>query len=108
MAIKNSIISSSGTNIFVCPGTSVDKQEHAVTCLMFCNTGTDIAILTLHAIPSGSVMSAATTLVKELAIPPAETFTFDSEKVVLESQDKLFAIASNSALAVTVSSMRVA
>ena len=108
MAIKNALITNSGTDIFVCPGSPSNKQEHAVTCLMFCNTGNDIAVLTLYAIPAGSVMTNASIVIKELAIPPAETFSFDTEKMVLESADKLTAVATNSSLAVTVSSMRVA
>ena len=106
MAISNASITTSGVDIFTCPGTLVtDVQEHAVTCLIFCNTSGADATLTVTATPQGG---SAATLIKELSVPAAETFTFDTEKLVLSTGDKITALASaNTAITVTVSSFRV-
>lgn len=107
MAITNTAITSNGTDIFVCPGgTSV--QEHAVTCVIFCNVSDSLIVLTLHAVPTGSNVGNVNTIIKNLDIPAGETFTFDTEKMVLKTGDRIHAIASSeNALVSTVSSMRV-
>lgn len=106
MAISNAAITTTGVDIFTCPGTLVtDVQEHAVTCLIFCNTNGSDATLTLTATPQGGT---ARTLIQTLTIPTTETFSFDTEKLVLSTGDKITATASiNSAIVVTVSTMRV-
>ena len=68
----------------------------------------------MHLIPSGSALNnAVTTVVKELSLPAGETFTFDSERVILNAGDKLSFTATpdqgsgNTDLACTVSYMEV-
>lgn len=113
MAISNIAITNGGDDIFVCPGDLVnDPQDHAVTCIIFCNVSISSATLTLHAIaqnPEGNEpVSDTNMIIKSLTIPAGETFSFDTEKLVLSSGDTVHAIASiNSALVATVSSMRV-
>lgn len=110
MAISNKAVTVSGggnDDIFTCPGTLVtDIQEHAVTCLIFCNISTtDSVVLNLTATPQGG---AARSLIKNLTIPATETFTFDTEKLVLSTGDLITATANvDSRLEVTVSSFRV-
>ncbi len=110
MAISNKAVTVSGggnDDIFTCPGTLVtDVQEHAVTCLIFCNiSSTDPVVLNLTATPQGGTARA---LIKDLTIPATETFTFDTEKLVLSTGDLLTATADvDSRLEVTVSSFRV-
>jgi hypothetical protein len=104
------VIDTSTTNIFLCPGTAPnDIQEHAVTCMIFCNTTTaDDVVLNLYAVPTGLSPAPQTQIIKSLTIPAGETFTFDSEKIILSTGDRIIATASVIArLSVTVSSMRV-
>ena len=111
MAISNTVVTTGdGISIFTCPGTpGSDDQEFAVTCIMFCNTSASAITLDLYVIPSAvATKSTATQVIKELSIPAKETFTFDTEKLVLGSEDRVWAVCSaGSALTATVSSMRV-
>lgn len=110
MAIKSNIISNAGTDIFICPGTPVtDEQEHAVTCIMFCNSTGNAVTLDLHIVPiTDGTHSQSNKVIHQLSIPAGETFTFDTEKVILTSSERIYAVASLSAtLSAVVSSMRV-
>lgn len=111
MAISNTVVTTGdGISIFTCPGTpSSDDQEFAVTCIMFCNTSATSVKLDLYAIPSTvATKSSSTQVIKELSIPAKETFTFDTEKLVLGSADRVWAVCDTAdALTATVSSMRV-
>lgn len=114
MAISNSAITSlyalGYPGIFTCPGTYPnDIQEHAVTCIIFCNVSDTTSVnLSLYAIPNGSAFASTHTVIKQLEIPAGETFSFDTEKLVLSTGDVLYAIASiDNTLVCTVSSMRV-
>lgn len=111
MAISNTVVTTGdGLSIFTCPGTpGSDDQEFAVTCVVFCNTSASAVTLDLYAVPAAvATKSTATQIIKELSIPAKETFTFDTEKFVLSSADRLWAVTSASdALTATVSSMRV-
>lgn len=105
MAIINSAITSTGTDIYTAAGSG---QEHAVTCIIFCNISASDAILTVHVVPSTGVVQNTNKIINNLTIPAAETFTFDTEKMILESGDRFYAIAdANSRLVATVSHMRV-
>lgn len=105
MAIQNQTLDTVGVNIFLCPA----DQEQAVTCVVFCNHSASTVTINVYAIPSGvSSVSTDSQIIKGLEIPASETFTFDTEKFVLESGDRLHAVCSaNSAVTATVSSMRV-
>lgn len=114
MAISNTSIAAAGTTIFVCPGTlPSEPKEYAVTCLIFCNHSGLSATLTVHAVPQaggGSVgsRSANNMIVNTLTIPAGETFTFDTEKLVLTTGDSIQAVANaDNRLSATVSYMRV-
>ena len=109
MALTCTEIGTSGADIFLCPGTAPsDVQEHAVTCMIFCNVSTSDVVLNLYAVPDGLSVAPQTQIIKDLTIPAGETFTFDSEKMILSTDDRIRAIANaNSRLSVTVSSMRV-
>jgi hypothetical protein len=117
MAINNTAIETTGTSVFTAPGPI---QEHAVTCVIFCNIGSTDAELTVNVMPVGSYdrlpdesidvnsINGNTTIIKDLTIPAGETFTFDTEKLVLASDDVIFAWSDVAdSLVCTVSSMRV-
>jgi len=102
MALRNAAITTGGTTIFNITGSN---EEHAVTCIIFCNIDVTDVNLDLAATPSGGTTCK---MINNLTIPAGETFTFDTEKLVLSTGDILTATASaNNKLVVTVSSMRV-
>ena len=111
MAIQNTAIPGSltPTNIYTSSGNT------AITTTIFCNTtvydplspATGTIKLTLHVIPSGDSRGSENMILNELPIPAGETFTFDTEKIVLENGDKLTALASDVNLSSTVSYMSV-
>jgi hypothetical protein len=94
--------------IFTAPGTRPAVQEHAVTCLFFCNVSNDDVELTVHVIPYQVARSDIQKVIHLLTVPAGETFTFDTEKLVLETGDTIVAYASaDSRLVATISSMRL-
>jgi uncharacterized protein (UPF0548 family) len=105
MAIRNDTLTTAGNNIFLCPA----DQEHAVTCVVFCNTSASTETISVYAVPSGVAnVSTSSQIIKNLELPAGETFTFDTEKFVLTGGDRLHATCSaNDAVTATVSSMRV-
>jgi hypothetical protein len=107
MAIRNAALQTGGTVIFTCPGIPVtDVQEHAVTCLIFCNISSNDTNLDLSAYSQETTNTMK--LINSLTVPAGETFTFDTEKLVLTTGDYLTASPSaNDKLVVTVSSFRV-
>jgi hypothetical protein len=82
---------------------------------MVCNQdATDDASFDLHFIPSGDPLdNAVTRVINGLTLPAGETFTFDSEKIVLGAGDKVAFVASpdsgsgNTDLSATVSYLEV-
>jgi hypothetical protein len=105
MAIKNESLTIAGINIFLCPA----DQEHAVTCIVFCNYSLATVTLSVYAVPTGvGVANQSSQVIKNLELPASETFTFDTEKFVLSAGDRLYAKCSaEDAVTATVSSMRV-
>ena len=91
------------TNIIICntydPGASNPEQEDCA--------------FDLHLVPStGSYSDSVTSVVRRLNLPAGETFTFDTERVVLDEGDQLVVNGEQSAggnanLACTVSYMRI-
>ncbi len=109
MAISNTEITTVGTDIFVCPGTIItDVQEHAITCVIFCNISEFDTSLTVYAISAANNNIVNSTIINNLIIPAGETFTFDTEKLVFSTGDRLHAVSSvASTLVTTASTMRV-
>jgi hypothetical protein len=105
MAITSTAVTTSGGAIFTCP----TDEEHAVTCMMFCNYDTSDVVLNLWLLaPLPAAISNTTKVIHNLTIPAGETFTFDTEKIVLGSEERVWATADvNSRLSVSVTSMRV-
>ncbi len=110
MAINSTPITTAVNDIFTCPGTaSTDEREYAVTCMMFCNYSTQPVVLNVWLLgPTPAAISNTSIVMHNLTIPAGETFTFDTEKIVLSTGERVHATADvNSRLSVTVSSMRV-
>ena len=108
MALTSTQIETGGSDIFFVDPLWGSDLEYAVTCMIFCNTSSSDVTLNLYTVPVGLSVSPQTQVIKDLSIPQGETVSFDSEKLVLGTGDRVRAVASaNSRLSVTVSSMRV-
>lgn len=94
MAIKNS-------QIGVDPVTLVDVpagKQYAILTVLVCNTAipdplqpeANVTNFDMYLVPNdGSTKGASTQVLNTVELPAGETFTFDSEKVVLEEGDQL-------------------
>jgi hypothetical protein len=92
MAITNAqLASTTTTKIFLSSG------QNAITSMFFCNvtTGTS-ATFDLYIVPytTSSNASVQTQVLKAVSLPPAETFVFDTERLILEDKDSIYAQAS--------------
>ena len=105
MAIESTLITSTPTAIFTCPA----GQEFALTTMFFCNyTGSDVVLQSLNLVPSLGSASTTNRIVHNLTIPAGETFTFDSEKIILGSGDFVSAVVDvDTRLNVTFCTLRV-
>lgn len=128
MAIKSSNISnaaltsgnSTAWDIFAVPNE--EGLIQAVTTMVFCNsvlynpaaTTDDTDQLTVYLVPSSDVSAFVSSgdsvrnknlIINVLDIPPGETFTFESEKIILNAGDSIKAKCSKGYLVCTVSSL---
>jgi len=118
MAIVNQNLTTTQLDIVEVPA---DKR-YAITNILVCNTydpgqpdaASHDAIFDLHLIPDGqSLSNTRTCVVRQLTLPAGETFTFDTEKIVLEEGDIVAFVAEpnlgsgNTDLAATVSYLEV-
>lgn len=109
MAITNTLIPSLAAGpIF----TATTGTEFAVTTMMFCNTDSvDDAYLDLWIVPFGGVAGTPSgQILKQIYIPVQETFVMDTEKLILSSQDAIWAqVNANASLKVnaTVSYVQI-
>lgn len=92
MAIVNQRLTTTQLDILTVPA----GKSYAITNIMVCNNdAVDAATFDLHFIPNGdSLSNAVTRMVNSLELPAGETFTFDSEKIVLDAGDKVAFVAS--------------
>jgi|TARA_Y100000389_G_C17431184_1_gene502728 hypothetical protein len=92
-------------------------KRYAITNIMVCNTydpngsspEAETGLFDMHFLPSGEALSTTLNcVVRQLSLPAGETFTFDSERIVLDEGDKLsFVGDTNGNLATTVSYLEV-
>ena len=110
MAIVNAQLTLSTLEALTVPAS----KSYAITNILVCNNGTSTASFDMHLIPqSSSLSNSVTRVINNLELPVGETFTFDTERVVLEVGDKLSFIAQPdagaglTALSATVSYLEV-
>jgi len=90
MAIVNAQLTTTQLDIITVPAS----KSYAITNIMVCNNGSATATFDMHFVPqSSSLSNAVTRVINSLELPVGETFTFDSERVVLEVGDKLSFVA---------------
>jgi len=97
MAIENGQLTDL-TELLVVPA----GKTYAITSIMVCNTyspndanpETHDASFDMHFVKDGQSRDIQITgVIRELTIPAGETFTFDSEKIILSEGDKLVFVA---------------
>lgn len=91
MSIKNSQLTTTQNDVLIVP----ENKSYAITNVLVCNTSTtDDANFDMHLIQSGKALGdTETKVVSNLVLPPGETFTFDTERIILDSGDKLSFVA---------------
>ncbi len=113
MAITNTQITGGGfEDILTVPA----DNSWAVTTMLFCNTalpadiGTDggDTFLDLHLCPGGVAAADSNMILNAIPIPAGETFTMDTEKIILEAGDVIKAATTSPAnITATISYMVV-
>jgi len=98
MAIENAQLTDTQLDLLEVPA----GKTYAITNVIVCNTYSpngaspenETATFDMHLLKSGQALNnSVTTVVRELSLPAGETFTFDSERIVLEAGDKLSFVA---------------
>jgi len=87
----------------------------AITNVLICNTSlTESASFDMHLVPHNqTVDNHVTMVIRELILSPSETFTLDSERIILDQGDKLVFVAqpdigsNNTNLAATISYLEI-
>ena len=100
MAIAQAAIGNTDTVVLTVPAST----SYAITTIMVCNhTSFD-----LHFVKSGQAKSNTNMVVKEMPVAGGDTFTLDTEKVVLEAGDKVTVLSQAPLnLSITVSYLEV-
>lgn len=110
MAIQSTAIGTTSTTLYTSSG------DNAITNIMFCNTvpynpafpTSGLAYLTVYLVKSGDSATTTNMVVNFMPIPAGETFSFDTEKIILANGDSVRAVADVTAtLVATVSSLPV-
>jgi hypothetical protein len=105
MAIKNTqIASATTTRLFLA------SAQQAITTMIFCNTDpvTD-ASFDVYVVPYGTNANPTTQIMKGVPLPAGETFVLDTERLILETNDAIYAQASeNLIITATISSLTTA
>ena len=90
MAIVNQQLTTTQLDMITVPA----NKSYAITNILVCNNGVASASFDMHLIPQGtSLNNLVTRVINNLILPAGETFTFDSEKIVLDVGDKLSFVA---------------
>tara|TARA_B110000977_G_scaffold199514_1_gene287129 strand:- start:1109 stop:1468 length:360 start_codon:yes stop_codon:yes gene_type:complete len=87
MAVVNAVIKNTPTDGILVPS----NKSYAVTNILVCNNGTATASFDMHILPSSTptIDNYLTRVINNLELPAGETFSFDSEKIVLDQGDKI-------------------
>jgi hypothetical protein len=97
MAVSNTVLTTSPSAVYTSSGNTV------VTLLYFCNTSGGTRTVNVYVVPSGGSATSSTQIYKNVSITASDTLIIDSEKIILENGDKIFADAdSNSSVTTTV------
>ena len=90
MAIASNLILATDTTILLVPA----QKKYAITTIVVCNyaTTTDASFASsfdMHVIPSGESKTNANKVLNTIAMPEQETFSFNTERLILEEGDSV-------------------
>ena len=103
MTIRNTQIATIPTQVFLADG------QQAITTMIFCNITTQTNLLSVYAVPFVSIADITTQILQDVEIPPSETFVMDTERLILEDNDSIFALSLfNNGITATISSVATA
>src|SRR5210317_986282 len=94
MAIVNSGIATTDTTLLTVPS----GKKYALTTLLVCNTATDDgtgsndAQFDCHIVPSGQSKLSTNLILNNLIVSAADTFTFATERLILEDGDRVILV----------------
>lgn len=112
MAINSVAIGNTDTQLIEVPS----GKRYAITTIMICNTWLPnpdheedgLTNFDMHFVADGEAKSDTNKVINNLFLPAGETFTFDSEKVVLDAGDRIVLLGeSPTNLSATVSYLEV-
>ena len=110
MAIVNATIATTDTTLLTVPA----EKKYALTTLLICNngindgSGTNDTTVDVHVIPNGQSKSDANRIINDLPIDSADTFTFSTERLILEEGDTVVCVgATPTVLSATLSFLEV-
>lgn len=92
MALKNAEIAAANTTIF--DGTQ--NASYAITVMLITNTSVADKTVTMYAIDANNAVTTPAdrnTILYNVTVPAGDTFTLDTEKLVLGPTDKLVLVA---------------
>ena len=102
MALARGSLTTTPTAVYTSTGQS------AITNVYFCNTTSGPINLDVYLVTSGGLADVTNIIYQQVGIPAFDTFVMDTEKIVFDDGDAIYATASNSpAIVATVSYMRI-
>jgi len=90
MAIASNLILATDTTILLVPA----EKKYAITTIVVCNYAatTDPSFASsfdMHVIPSGESKTNANKVLNTISMPAQETFSFNTERLILEEGDSV-------------------
>lgn len=89
MSIENTVLTSTPLPII-----SNTNGERAVTVIYLYNGDSSMRTIDLHAVPLGGTPGAGNKFYGNLSIEPGDTYILDTEKLLLDDGDTVYALAS--------------
>lgn len=95
MAIANAKVLATNTTLLTVP---VGKQ-YAITTLLVCNNGNydsggaNDSTFKMYIVPDGQAIGNDNIVVNDLNVAGADTFTFDTEKIIIDENDSVVLVA---------------
>lgn len=88
MSIAQNTAGTSATTVYTSTNTT------AITAVFLLNDDTSTVTLQVHVVPNGGTASASNKIIKDLSISAADTYVFDTEKLILDDGDTIQVSAS--------------
>lgn len=85
MAIKSTVVTDTETLIYQ------SRDCSAVTTIYFCNASEQDVFFNVHVVPAGSQANFTNLIYTQLLLPCRDTYVLDTEKIVLENNDAIYA-----------------